>query len=429
MPVRTLSPSRREFLKAAAAPFVASPRVLGLGGAVAPGDRIGMGFIGIGGQGGGHLFGGAWTYISGGYLAREDVQVLAACDVVRQKRESARDRVNRYYAEKSGQGRFKSCEAYNDLRELLARGDIDAVLIGSPNHWHAPMAILAARAGKDVYCEKPTAITIRESQIVAGTVRRYGRVYQGGTQQRSEYGGKFRRACQLVRSGRIGQLKEVYANIGGAEARWVRGFGAGKPVPDGLDWDLFLGPAPWSPYGTIPHSAFVFDGGNWEQHHYDIVQWAIDADRTGPVEIGVENGRAVYRFASGVVVHGRPYPGEKVGGSGGATFVGTEGRIAVDRDNLVAYPPEILEKPLGPNDTHLYRCISHSGNFLECVRTRRRTIVDAETAHRSASFVLLGGIAQRLNRTVKWDPAKEQFINDPEATRLMSLPVRPPWRL
>jgi len=426
---RLQPPSRREFLMAAAFPFVVSPRVLGLGGAVAPAGRIGMGFIGIGGQGGGHLFGGAWTYISGGYLAREDVQVLAVCDVVRQKREAGRDRVNRFYADRAGQGNFKSCEAYNDLRELLAREDIDAVLVGSPNHWHAPMAIMAARAGKDVYCEKPTAITICQSRMMADTVRRYGRVYQAGTQQRSEYGGKFRRACELVRSRRIGELKEVYANIGGAEAKWVRGFGAGKPVPDGFDYDLFLGPAPWSPYGTIPAHAFVFDGGNWEQHHYDIVQWAIDADRTGPVEIGVEKGRAVYRFASGVVVYGWSYPGEKVGGSGGATFVGTEGRIAVDRDNLVAYPPKIAEKPLGPDVPPIYRCISHSGNFLECVRTRKRTICDAETAHRAASFVLLGGIAQRLNRTVKWDPVKEQFIDDPEATRLMSLPARPPWRL
>jgi hypothetical protein len=159
------------------------------------------------------------------------------------------------------------------------------------------------------------------------------------------------------------------------------------------------------------------------------VQWAIDADRTGPVEIGVENGRAVYRFASGVVVHGAPYPGEKVGGSGGACFVGTEGRIAIDRDALVAYPPKIAEKPLGPNDVHLYKCISHSGNFLECIRTRKRTICDAETAHRAASFVLLGGIAQRLGRTVKWDPAQERFIDDPEASRLLSVPTRPPWRL
>jgi len=432
MPIRPHAPSRREFMKraaAVAAPCVVPSWALGLDGAVAPSERIAMGFIGIGGQGGGHLFGGAWTYITGGYLGREDVQVLGVCDIVRQKRENARERVNKFYSDKPDKGTYRACEAYNDFRDLLAREDIDAVLIGSPNHWHAPMSIMAAKAGKDVYCEKPSAITIREGQIMAETVKRYGRVYQAGTQQRSEYGGKFRMACELVRSKRIGELKDVYANIGGAQINWQRGFGAGKPVPDGFDWDLFLGPAPWSPYGTIPAHPFVFDGGNWEQHHYDFVQWAIDADRTGPVEIGVENGHAVYRFASGVVVHGAPYPGEKVGGSGGACFVGTEGRIAVDRDALVAYPPKIAEKPLGPNDVHVYKCISHSGNFLECVRTRKRTICDAETAHRAASFVLLGGIAQRLGRTVKWDPAQERFIDDPEASRLLSVPTRPPWRL
>ncbi len=420
---------RRDLLRSAATlPLILHPRAMGLGGA-APSGRIGMGFIGLGTQGSGHLFGGAWTYITGGYLGRDDVQVLAVCDIWRQKRESARDRVNRFYAEKLGPGNHKSCEAYADFREILARPDIDAVLIASPNHWHAPMSIMAAKAGKDVYCEKPTAITIAESILVARTVRRYGRIYQAGTQQRSEYGGRFRRVCEMVRSGRIGRLTEVYANIGGAEAKWIRGFGPGKPVPEGLDWDLFIGPAPWSPYGTIPFNAFTFDGGNWEQHHYDIVQWAIDADRTGPVEIGVEGGRALYSFASGVVVHGRPYPGEKIGGSGGATFVGTEGRIAVDRDGLAAYPPKILERPLGAGDVHLYRCISHSGNFLDCVKTRRRTICDEETAHRAASIVLLGGIAQRLGRTVKWDPAREEFIGDPEAARLVSLPARPPWRL
>jgi predicted dehydrogenase len=283
---------------------------------------------------------------------------------------------------------------------------------------------MAARAGKDVYCEKPTAITIRESQAVVEAVQRYGRVYQAGTQQRSEYGGKFRQACERVRSGHIGVLKEIYANIGGAECRWIRGFGAGKPVPEGFDWDLWLGPAPWSPYGTTPVSAHTFDGGNWEQHHWDIVQWALDADHTGPIAIGPD-----WRYANGVVVHGSSYPGEKVGGSGGATFVGTAGRIAVDRENLVAYPPKILEQPLGPNDVHLYKSTSHSGNFLECIRTRKRTICDVVSSHRAASVVLLGGIARRLGRTVHWDPVQEHVINDPEAERLLSVPMRPPWRV
>jgi hypothetical protein len=425
---------RRGFLRhtAAAAAMLTGPlavpsSVLGYG-RPSPSNRITMGFIGLGGQGGGHLFGGGTTYLVGGYLGRDQVQVLGVCDVWRHKREAARQRVNQYYAEQSGNGSYTACVAYNDFRDLLARPDLDAVLIATPNHWHAMMTIVAAKAGKDVYCEKPTAVTIRESQAEVEAVRRYGRVFQAGTQQRSEYGGKFRLACELVRSGRIGRLQCVYANIGGAEFSWAHGFGPAKPVPDGLDWDLYLGPAPWSPYGTISASP-NFDGGNWEQHHYDIVQWALDADRTGPVEIGKEEGKVVYRYGNGVVVYGCGYPGEKVGRSGGACFVGSEGRIAVDRDNLVAYPAKILQEPLGPDDVHLYKSTSHSGNFLECIRSRQPTICDVTTAHRAVSVVLLGGVAQHLGRTVKWHPQQERFIDDAEAGRLLSVATRPPWRL
>ncbi len=426
--------SRRSFLKQTAAaaavfgtPLVVPSSALGHTPRGSPNNRIAMGFIGLGNQGGGHLFGGGWTYLTGGYLARPEVQMLAVCDVWRHKREAARQRIDKYYAEEAGKGSYTACTAYNDFRDLLDRSDIDAVLIGAPNHWHALMTIMAAKAGKDVYCEKPTAITVAESLAAAEALQRYGRVFQAGTQQRSEYGGKFRRACELVRSGRIGRLQYVYANIGGAEFRWPRGFGPAKPVPDGFDWDLFLGPAPWSPYGG-DSGAFLCDGGNWEQHHYDIVQWGLDADRTGPVEIGTENGKLFYRFANGVVVYGCVCPGEKVGG-GGACFVGSEGRIAVDRENLVAHPAKILQEPLGPDDVHLYECTSHSGNFLECVRTRQRTICDALTAQRAAALPLLGGIAQRLGRTMHWDPVQQRFPNDTAATALLSAPMRPPWHV
>ena len=170
-----------------------------------------MGFIGLGGQGSGHLLGGAWTYVPGGYVAREDVQVLAVCDVRRERRDAAWQRCNQIYAERFGRPGYDGVKAYNDFREVLARPDIDAVLMAVPYHWAAPMAIMAMRAGKDVYCEKPVAITVEQTQVLVETARRYGRVYQAGTQQRSEYGGKFRQACELVRNGRIGQLKEVYA--------------------------------------------------------------------------------------------------------------------------------------------------------------------------------------------------------------------------
>jgi len=429
--------SRRAFLRrsvaatvaAAAAPLVVPATSLGKEGAVPPSDRITMGFIGIGGQGGGHLTGGAWTYLPGGYLGREDVHVLAVCDVLRANRERARQRTDEVYAERFGKQSYKACGAYIDLREMLARPDIDAVLIGTPVHWHALMTVLAARAGKDIYCEKPTAVTIRESQAARDAVLRYGRVFQAGTQQRSEYAGRFRRACELVRSGRIGKLKEVYAWRGGGGVSWLR-FGQPRPVPDGLDWDLWLGPAPWMPFDGN-HGAHRFQTGNlnWGQHHYDIVQWTLDADRTGPVELDVEEGRAVFRYASGVTVYGRPYPGDSVGGTGGACFVGTDGRICVDRGALISDPPNLAKEPLGPDDVRLAAIDSHSGNFLECVRTRRRTICDVETAHRAASTLLLGGIVQDLNRRLRWDPDREQFIDDAEANRMLSLAKRSPWRV
>jgi predicted dehydrogenase len=430
--------SRRRFLRRSAtaigatvvAPTIIPASALGRGGVKSPSERITMGFIGVGGQGSGHLLGGAWTYVPGGYSARRDVQVLAVCDAWQDRRENATRRVNENYAQMFGQGSYRSCEAYRDYRDVLARDDIDAVLIASPVHWHGVMAVAAAKAGKDIYCEKPTAITIREAQAIKETVLRYGRVYQAGTQQRSEYGGKFRRACELVRNGAIGKLKEVYACRPGGLVEWKR-FGPEKPVPAGLDWDLALGPAPWQPYAGVAHAHMFCGIGdiNWGPHHYDFIQWVLDADRTGPVEMFFEKDVLQYRYASGVVVHAEHFPGDSTGSSGGARFIGTDGWIAVDREHLTAHSNEVFERPLPPDGPRVYFSDSHSGNFLDCVRTRKRTICDVETAHRSASAVLLGGLALQLKRTLKWDPQREHFINDDEANRLLTTAYRTPWVL
>jgi len=208
--------TRRTFLSAAASavavPYVITSSALGVGGKrrTAPSERVNMGFIGLGGQGAGHLLGGAWTYVPGGYIARDDVQVIAVCDVRRERLTHAWKRCNEIYAEKFNRPDYNGVKAYNDFREVLARTDIDAVLLALPYHWAAPMAIMALRSGKDVYCEKPIAITVRQAQTMVETARYHGRIYQAGMQQRSEYGGKFRQACELVRNGRIGQLKEVW---------------------------------------------------------------------------------------------------------------------------------------------------------------------------------------------------------------------------
>jgi hypothetical protein len=431
--------SRRQFLRrgAGAAGLVAFPDIvpasaLGLNGAVPPSGRIAMGFIGVGGQGGGHLFGGAWTYVAGGFLGRPDVQVLSVCDVRRGRRESARARVDAHYAERLGRAEASACAAEVDFRAVLSRTDIDAVLIASPAHWHALMTVMAVRAGKDVYCEKPTACTIRESQAVRDAVRRHGRVYQAGTQQRSEYGGKFRLACELVRSGRIGRLKEVWCHRDGGAIAWPRRTEAPpKPVPDDLDWDLFLGPAPAIPFdGNAGAHRFDLGELNWGQHHYDIIQWAAGADVTGPVELFLRDGRSGYRYADGVTVYGRPHPDEpNVGWEGGACFVGTEGRIAVDRNVIVSTPAAIARDPLRPGEIHLPRNDGHADNFLQCVRTRRQPICHADVAHRSASALLLGGIVKQLGRTLRWDPSAEIFPGDEEANRFLGIAQRAPWRI
>jgi len=411
-----------------AAPTIIPASALGRGGARAPSERITMGFIGVGGQGGGHLLGGAWTYVPGGYSARRDVQVLAACDAWQDRRDNATRRVNENYAKIFGQGKYQSCAAYRDYREVLARPDIDAVLIATPVHWHGVMSIQAAKAGKDIYCEKPIAITIRESQAIKEAVQRYGRVFQAGTQQRSEYAGRFWRTCELIRNGAIGELKEVYACRPGGSFEWKR-YGPAKPVPPELDWDLALGPAPWQEYGGVANAHMFCGIGdiNWGPHHYDIIQWALDADRSGPVELFFEKDVLQYRYASGVVVHAQHFPGDSTGSSGGGRFIGTKGWIAVDREELIAHDPAILKMPLDPNGPRLYRSDSHSGNFLECIRTRQPTICDVDTAHRSISAVLLGGIALQLQRPLKWDPQREQFLNDEEANRLLTTTFRSPW--
>jgi hypothetical protein len=440
--------SRRRFLRrssfvlgaALSAPACIPASALGAGGATSPSERVQMGFIGLGGQGGGHLLGGAWTYVPGGYVARPDVQVMAVCDVRQERREMAQARCNQIYAERLGQASYDGVAGYNDFREVLARPDIEAVLIAVPYHWAAPLATLAARAGKDVYCEKPIAITVREARNLVQTCQRFSRIYQAGTQQRSEYAGKFRLACELVRNGRLGQLKEVYAyRQPGAfyPARWTSE--ASQPVPAGLDWDLWLGPLSWRPYaGELGHAlngCFIGDV-NWSPHHYDIIQWTINPDPAAPIEVSYE-GRGArlddavihYHYANGVTVHSSGYPGEPVGGEGGACFVGTKGRLAVDRSNIVSYPASILSEALRPSDTRVPRITSHSGNFLECVRSRRQTICHPETAAYTINAILIGGISLILRRALKWDPVQAEFPGDEEANRLLSYTPRPPWRL
>jgi len=433
--------SRRSFLQrstgalgtALGFPALIPASALGSRGRTAPSERINMGFIGLGGQGTGHLLGGAWTYVPGGYMARDDVQVRAVCDVRQERRNRAWQRCNEIYAARFQRPDYRDVQAVNDFRELLARTDIDAVLLALPYHWAAPMSIMAMRSGKDVYCEKPIATTVREAQTLVKTAQRYGRIYQAGMQQRSEYRGKFRQACEWVRNGRIGQLKEVYAyRKPGALVMHSWTSDHSVPVPEGFDWDLWLGPLPWRPYGgEAGHTLsglFVGDV-NWSPHHYDIIQWTVNPDPRSPITVEYDQGNVHYRYGNGVVVHSIPYPGEPVGSEGGACFVGTEGRIAVDRNRIISYPDRILKEPLRPDDARVTHADSHSGNFVAGMRSRKPTICNPEVATTTMNAILVGGIALALQRHVRWDPVQHRFPGDATANRLLSYTPRPPWRL
>ncbi len=295
------SVTRRKFLKgaavAAAAPYVITRTARAQDGRTAANDRITLGFIGVGGMGGGLL---------GRYLGDRDAQVLAVCDVDTQRREDARNRVNDQYGEARKSGAYKGCDAYNDFRELLARDDIDAVVIATPDHWHAIISIEAAKAGKDVFCEKPLSLTVREARAMVDATRRYGRVFQTGSMQRSWR--EFRYACELVRNGRIGQVQSINIGIGGPS---VDRYLPEEPVPAGLDWNMWLGPAPWKPFNKERFSpggwraTRDYSGGqmtDWGAHHYDIAQWALGMDNSGPVEVHPPNGKDIkqltYRYAN-----------------------------------------------------------------------------------------------------------------------------------
>jgi predicted dehydrogenase len=423
--------TRRGFLKRAgaaaavvAAPAVIPASVLGAGGTPPPSSRVTMGFIGIGKMGEGHLRG----------LARNaQVEILGIAEVYTKFREMAVDVVNEASKARGGEG--KGCKSYNDFRELLARTDIDAVLIATPDHWHAIPVIEAVRSGKDIYCEKPMSLTIREARAMANAVRTYGRVFQTGSQQRSSP--EFRQACELVRNGYIGDLQTINVSVGGPSRDCDL---PAQPVPEGLDWDMWLGPAPVRPFNEIlrpPHNEHFpnwrsfreFSGGgmtDWGAHHFDIAQWGMGMDECGPVEIIPPDGKDVkmltYKYASGVTMyHG--------GGANGVLFTGTKGKVEVNRGYIKTWPENLLQAKMGPCDVRLYQSPGHHQDFFNCIRNRTRPICDVEIGCRSVTVCHLGNIAYWLGRPLKWDPAREQILGDGEAARMLDRPKRAPWHL
>lgn len=430
---KTRTITRRKFLKRASVaaagvagfPYLIPASALGKDGSVAPSDRLVIGVIGTGGQGMSDLR---------GFLNKDEAQVVAVCDVDTEHRNRARDTVNEKYGN-------RDCAAYNDFREVIERSDIDAVLLALPDQWHAITAIMAARAGKDIHAQKPLAYNISEGRAIVNAVARYGVVWQTGSQQRSDW--KFRFACELVRNGRIGKVDTV--KVGLPNRNSIRGNDTQPaPVPAGFDYDMWLGPAPWAPYNPGRcHWNFRwisdYSGGqitDWAGHHCDIAQWGLGTELTSPVEIEgtgvfprtglhdtVENYRFTCKYAEGftmIVAGALPQ---------GVRFEGSDGWVFVSRRKIDAHPKSLLTSVIGPDEIQLYKSDDHKQNFLDCVRTRSRTVAPVEVAHRSIMIGHLGVIALKLGRKVKWDPGKERFINDPEADRLLSRPMRSPWHL
>ena len=432
--------NRRQFLRAAAIaggaavagfPTIVRAAALGRGGAVAPSDRIVMAGIGFGMMGPGNME---------SFLEKPEVQWVAVCDLDTEPLAMAKGMVDKKYGN-------KACATYRDFRELYQRKDLDAISIAVPDHWHAILSIAALRAGLDVYGEKPLTHNLREGRALCDAVRRYGRVWQTGSWQRSVE--NFHQACELVRNGRIGKIKRIEVGLPSGHYDFARTFGqeALTPPPPNLDYETWVGPAPWWPYCKARvHMNWRwnmdFGGGqymDWIGHHLDIAHWGMGWDETGPVEVeatgefptsGIYNSPTRYyvktKYADGTLM-------DLAGGYeeiwSGTKWIGEHGWIWVDRGQFETEPASLKREVIGPEEARLYQSRDHYQNFLDCVRSRGKTITPAETAHRSASVGHLGVIAMEVGRKIKWDPATEAIIGDPEAERLLGHSYRKPWQL
>jgi predicted dehydrogenase len=419
--------SRRDFLKAAslASATLAFPRIMRGQSGPSPSSRLNLGLIGNGLICGQHF---------NALMARDDCRIVAVCDVNLAKARKMRDRAEKQYGATAPSGSYRGVDVYQYHEELLARDDIDAVFVTTPDHWHAAIANAAMIAGKDVYCEKPLTLTVPEGRFLVNTARRHGRILQTGTQQRSN--ASFRKAAEIVRNGLIGELKYVRTRLGEFPPAVPL---PEEPVPAEFDYDRWLGPTPWRPYSEKrvlgDYSAgwrchLEYGGrknGDWGAHHFDIIQWALGHDDSGPVEFipkGFEGTPyQTHRYANGVRVE-RVDQGLKAM----IEFTGTKGTVWVSRDDyLETDPPDLAARPLRAGDVHLYASDNHHSDFFSCIRTRQRPIADVEIGHRSATVGHLNNIAAKLGRPVRWDPANEQIVGDFVAAALLDRSRRAPY--
>lgn len=447
--------SRRRFLEQLAAlasttmavPTIIPASALGLENRPAPSERITLAMIGTGNQGLNDLR---------NFLQDERVQVVAVCDVNREGpgywnggvagREPAQRAVESHYAKAKSGGTYRGCDAIVDFREVLGRADIDAVEVCTPDHWHALCAIAAAKAKKDIYCQKPLSLAIAEGRAMSDAVKKYDVVFQTGSQQRSD--ANFRRACELVRNGRIGQVKTVRVGMpnGWSDYGKTADRKDPAPVPDGFEYDMWLGPAPEAYYcparvGVNFRWIFDYSGGqvtDWGGHHPDCAQWGLGTETTGPIEIRAAKGvfpedrlyntateyyfEAVYANGVTMIVSDK----ERMG----VTWEGSEGKVFATRGAFETDPVSLKDSQIGANEIHLYNSNDHFRNFIDCVISRQPTAAPVEVAHRSITICHLGNIAMRLGRErLQWDPDREVIIGDEEANAMCSRPYRAPWKL
>ena len=472
--------SRRSFIGrtaavagAFAAPMIIPASARGADGHVAPSNRITVGQIGLGLMGQGHL-----SHLG----SKAEAEIVAICDVDRKRLEHGKSSVADIYAARTAEGTYRGCDGYNDYRELLAREDIDAVLIVTPDHWHTPLSIHAVEAGKDVYCEKPISITVDEGRQLVEAVRRHGRVFQNGSQYRTNP--TIRRACDFIRKGGLGNVRSAFA-LWNTLGEWLgserfRPYAASvnpaimgrvhtpvdfalpaEPVPEGLDWDLWLGPALSRPYNSLYHVnpspgvvpwSFCEDFGvgpsTWyHSHAADVLQYALGFEESGPIEFihpsSNEFPTLTYRYANGVLLHlverwshvkelYHAVPEDaRLDGNFGGVVVGERGWLTTMSDNagLTGGPDDLMaEFNSSAHDVDLGGKDHHS-NWLECITTRAKPHSHEEIGHRAASLGHLTIIAYKLGRSLKWDPAREVFPDDDQANRLLRRARRAPWHI
>jgi len=435
---KTASTTRRNFLKNTAMTLTGImivPRFV-LGGMsthgsryIAPSDIISLGFIGCGKQGRG---------LSNSFLNTNEIRIAALSEVYQDKTRLMLERIKSTYEKNTALGAYTDIPVYKDFRELLGRKDVDAVVIATPDHWHGVMAVMSAEAGKDIYCEKPLSLTIKEGRAMVTAARQHKRVFQTGNMQRSWK--EFRQAVELVRNGYIGEIKNIKVNVGPPPVPYTL---PEQPIPNGLDWKLWLGPNEYKPFNEelappITKDVFPnwrlykeFGGGmvtDWGAHMFDIAQWAMDMDNSGPVKIFAPDGKdhpfLTYQYKNGTIMTHEPWEWNNA-----VWFTGTEGEIKVARGKLETTPLSLKDKVIGDNEKHVYKSENHYKDFLNAMRKRSKPVSDVETGHRTASVCTLGNIAYELKRPLAWNPKKEVFKNDPVANALLGRPLLDEWKI